>query len=265
MKVIFSRKGFDSQYGGMPSPILPDGTLLSLPIPSKEDTTKYADLTWNGKSYYELIQELKPSSRIKANYTCHLDPDIRKEATSRLGGWKSAFGQTGSALGHLQKQKVGIGDLFLFFGSFRQTEFIDGKLSYVKGASDLHVIYGYLQVGDIVCSQDNVPQWLAEHPHAKTERWKQPNAIFIASDLLSFCPEQPGAGCLSYTDKLVLTKQGYSKSIWDLPDFFRDIPITYNANAWKDDCFVSAAKGQEFVFEANDKALEWIEDLLSAQ
>lgn len=55
MKVILSRKGFDSQYGGMPSPILPDGTLLSLPIPSKEDTTKYTDLTWNGKSYYELM------------------------------------------------------------------------------------------------------------------------------------------------------------------------------------------------------------------
>ena len=42
MKVILSRKGFDSQYGGMPSPILPDGTLLSLPIPSKTDMeTKY--------------------------------------------------------------------------------------------------------------------------------------------------------------------------------------------------------------------------------
>ena len=51
MKVVFSRKGFDSQYGGMPSPILSDGTLLSLPIPSKEDNTKYAGLTWNGKSY----------------------------------------------------------------------------------------------------------------------------------------------------------------------------------------------------------------------
>ena len=262
MKVILSRKGFDSQYGGMPSPILPDGTLLSLPIPSKEDTTKYTDLTWNGKSYYELIQELKPSSQIKANYTCHLDPDIRKAAADRLDGWKLTFGQTGFPLGHLQKQKVGIGDLFLFFGSFRQTEFIDGKLSYVKGASALHVIYAYLQVGDIVCSQDSVPHWLTEHPHAKTERWKQPNAIFIASDLLSLCPEQPGAGCLSYADKLVLTKQGCSKSVWDLPDFFRDIPITYNANAWKDDCFVSTAKGQEFVFEANSEAVEWIKHLL---
>jgi len=33
MKIILSRKGFDSSYGGYPSPILPDKTLLSLPIP----------------------------------------------------------------------------------------------------------------------------------------------------------------------------------------------------------------------------------------
>ena len=59
MKVILSRKGFDSQYGGMPSPILPDGTMLSLPIPSKDDNIKYSDLNWNGKSYYDLIHELK--------------------------------------------------------------------------------------------------------------------------------------------------------------------------------------------------------------
>ena len=41
MKVILSRKGFDSSYGGTASPILPDGTLLSLPIPSKAETVKY--------------------------------------------------------------------------------------------------------------------------------------------------------------------------------------------------------------------------------
>jgi len=35
MKLILSRKGFDSTYGGYPSPILPDGTLLSLPIPNR--------------------------------------------------------------------------------------------------------------------------------------------------------------------------------------------------------------------------------------
>ena len=33
MKLILSRKGFDSQSGGCPSPIFPNGTLYSLPIP----------------------------------------------------------------------------------------------------------------------------------------------------------------------------------------------------------------------------------------
>ena len=35
MKVIFSRKGFDSSYGGFPSIILPDGQMISFPIPEK--------------------------------------------------------------------------------------------------------------------------------------------------------------------------------------------------------------------------------------
>lgn len=36
MKVVLSRKGMDSRAGGIPSPILPDGTLLSLPIPNEK-------------------------------------------------------------------------------------------------------------------------------------------------------------------------------------------------------------------------------------
>ena len=58
-------------------------------------------------------------------------------------------------------------------------------------------------------------------------------------------------------------KEGCSRSIWNLPEFFREIPITYNAKAWKEDGFHSAAKGQEFVFEANYKAEEWIRRLLN--
>ncbi|MGC9779576.1 MAG: hypothetical protein HZR80_10075 [Candidatus Heimdallarchaeota archaeon] len=61
MKVILSRKGFDSSYGGHPSPILPDGTLISLPIPSmkyssslypKDKTPKWK--TWNNKDFIPL-------------------------------------------------------------------------------------------------------------------------------------------------------------------------------------------------------------------
>ncbi len=263
MKIILSRKGFDSQYGGIPSPILPDGTMLSLPIPSKTDDTKFVDLAWSGKSYYEIIHELKAGSKIKENYTCHLDPDIREEIKVRPQGWVPSFGQEGTSLRHLQKQNIGVGDLFLFFGTFRQTELIDGKFSYVKGAPDLHVIYGYLQAGNVITSPDEIPQWLMGHPHVKEERWQQPNAIFTAAPYLTLCPGLPGAGYLAYSDKLVLTKQGCSKSVWDLPDFFKNIPITYHANAWKEDCFVSAAKGQEFVFEANDKVVKWIKQLIT--
>ena len=84
MKVILSRKGFDSQYGGMPSPILPDGTLLSLPIPSKTDMeTKYRDLYYGNSSYYDIIHTLNPNNKIKEEYNCHLDPDIREEIKDR--------------------------------------------------------------------------------------------------------------------------------------------------------------------------------------
>lgn len=105
MRVILSRKGFDSQYGGMPSPILPDGTLLSLPIPSKTDMeTKYRDLYYGNSSYYDIIHTLSPNNKIKEEYNCHLDPDIRGAIKDRPTGWKPTFGQEKTALRHLQKQ-----------------------------------------------------------------------------------------------------------------------------------------------------------------
>ena len=38
--------------------------------------------------------------------------------------------------------------------------------------------------------------------------------------------------------------------------------MTYNAEAWQDEGFVSAAKGQEFVFDANDDVIGWVKDML---
>ena len=37
MKLILSRKGFDSEFGGCPSPILSDDELISFPIPANEE------------------------------------------------------------------------------------------------------------------------------------------------------------------------------------------------------------------------------------
>ena len=68
-----------------------------------------------------------------------------------------------------------------------------------------------------------------------------------------------GEGEVRYT--LKLTKEGCSRSVWELPDFFKDIPISYNKKAWKEDGFHSAAKGQEFVFEANEDVLNWLQKI----
>ena len=39
MKIILSRKGFDSANGGIVSPIFDDGTIVSFPIPSDDEDT----------------------------------------------------------------------------------------------------------------------------------------------------------------------------------------------------------------------------------
>ncbi len=99
MKIILSRKGFDTTSGGCPSPILPDGTLLSLPIPDEEDI-KYSDLQYNGFSYDRILTGLNPGAVYSG---CHLDPDIREGVRIvPVDNWRPAFGQTGSALGILR-------------------------------------------------------------------------------------------------------------------------------------------------------------------
>ena len=101
MKIILSRKGFDSTYGGYPSPILPDGNMVSLPIPLN-DAISYSDLKMGESTYYDLMAGLKP--RIKSNgewldlnkeTRCHLDPDIYRESIDRESGWRPCFGQDG--------------------------------------------------------------------------------------------------------------------------------------------------------------------------
>ena len=114
MKVILSRKGMDSTAGGMASPILPDGTLLSLPIPDKTGRQKYSDLSYKEQSYHEIIHQLNPAFDFSENRTCHFDPDIYEHITGRPEDWKPAFGQSGVSARHLDKLGVGIGDIFLF-------------------------------------------------------------------------------------------------------------------------------------------------------
>ncbi|MGE4287203.1 MAG: hypothetical protein AB7E36_00835, partial [Salinivirgaceae bacterium] len=141
MKIILSRKGFDSSYGGQASPILPDGTLLSLPIPYNNiQPTRFTDILYKGQSYFEIIRQLKDNKQINEQTFCHLDPDIRKDTVKRDSGWNGLFGQSGGAQTHLENKGIGENALFLFFGWFKKTEEKYGKLKYVRNAPDLHVI-----------------------------------------------------------------------------------------------------------------------------
>ena len=70
MKIILSRKGFDTQYGGIPNLILPDGKLIYFPIGDKISKIKYSDIQPNIVGYnnlYEVIRDLN-AKKIKENH-----------------------------------------------------------------------------------------------------------------------------------------------------------------------------------------------------
>lgn len=285
MKIILSRKGFDSGYGKVASPILPDGRLITLPIPAARAVHTYGSVSWGGGCLSDLTEPLT-DGKVKAKHLVHLDPDLSPESRPRAAGWRPAFGQEKAAQGHLVGQGVGVGDLFLFFGWFRQTEAgPDGVLRYRRGAPDIHALFGWLQVGEIVDVADRLAEnrvarpWLAEHPHLNAHG-APGNTIYLATDRLVVEGRDlgvPGGGVFPrYHDGLRLTKAGNTRTVWDLPGWFlpEDGPtLTYHRDAarWTREadgrCSLrSVAKGQEFVLDvtAVPDARLWLTGLLAA-
>ncbi len=263
MRLILSRKGFDSQSGGCPSPIFPDGTLYSLPIPHKWSEITYGDL-WHGDiNIGEMVADLT-CNRTGTNAPAHLDPDINHVAYPRQAGWQPLFGQSGAAQGHLDNQGVQIGDLFLYFGLFRKVEKISGRWCFVKGAPRQHILWGWLQIGEIH-KVDEIPKdelsWARYHPHLHPKRGKNPtNTLYIASRELNLGGGSiaPGAGCfLKSREPLTLTNpNGSGVTDWRLPRCFYPsngkTPLSYHGNCnWKpNDGYVYVQRrgpGQEFV------------------
>ena len=263
MKIIISRKGFDAANGGTASPILPDKTMLSMPIPTDYSGVRYSDLYYGGRSYAEIWRELTGGKKQYSQY-CHLDPDIRPENRQSLPtGWRPVFGQCGAAETHLEHEGVGVGDLFLFFGWFRETEEKDGRLQYKRGAKNIHAIYGYLQVGEII--RGSAVKQFPWHPHAAFDNFN--NTMYVASDRLIMDGNDTGlkgAGTLQYSEDVVLTMSGMPKSRWKLPDFFRDVTISYHTKeSFKPEgYFQSAAIGQEFVVLESDEVTDWARKII---
>ncbi len=253
MRLILSRKGFDSSAtsGGCASPILPDGQLVSLPIPHSEARLPYSGLRPRGIDVAHLVADLT-RGRIAQDALVHLDPDLEEGARDRQQGWSPAFGQDSIAQRHLEHMGVGAGDLFLFFGWFREVELVRGRYRFRPQPPDLHVMFGWLRVGQVLrLGPDPIPGWLRDHPHAVPDCWPH-NTVYVANS------PNDGGVFRNFDTKLVLTEPGKSRSVWQLPSDFmpRSRPaLTYHQtpSRWTETDFgcrlQSVAKGQEFVLD----------------
>lgn len=270
MKIILSRKGCDSSFGGIPGILLPDNRIVYIPIPGDayEPITYHEVNAQNGfGNLSDTIRQVSPFLKmhgskfpITADTKCHLDPDLSYDLYPRKDGWQGCFGQADAAQTVLENAGVKKDDLFLFFGWFRRTYYKDGKLNYCK-EQGIHMIFGWLQIEQMLYPhQMPVPEWLKYHPHVIENRIKKKkNCIYIGSNQTTWNSSLKGYGLFpKATDTLILTKKGMSRSKWNLPETFRKVPLTYHTGAsWKNGYFQSARRGQEFVFAESDAVRNW--------
>lgn len=280
MKLILSRKGFDTSAGGCPNPIFPDGSMLALPIPDHRSSVKYRDVQFQDMPIGHIVNHLT-KGRHKPNHGAHLDPDLIADMYPREDGWQPLLGQTGAAQGHLAIQQVGVGDIFLFFGLFRQVERYKRKWRFVPGTKPKHVLWGWLQIGSVEPVDelnDRLP-WVDYHPHLHGQADAY-NTLYIASNHLSLgrhLKGVAGSGVFSqFHESLCLTAPESQKpSYWQLPLWFypkHRTPLTYHTkmNRWFEGdqhCHLQcAARGQEFVLNASEypEVAPWLLAMIQA-
>ncbi len=281
MRIIFSRKGFDSGYGGVASPILPDGRLLSLPVPYHDPLRTFGSIQFDGQPLSGIVQSLTKNKHGQS-CSCHLDPDLRWESVNREKNWRPIFGQVGAAQSHLMNQGVESGDLFLFFGWFKNTklDLQTNQLMFSPGARDLHVIFGWLQIEEVRSPTTGFLEehpWAGGHPHCLENGWGSNNTVYLSAPKLSvpgIADSYPGGGVFPmFNAHLQLTAPTGTRTVWRLPGWMhpegRESALSYHGNPklWRRDdhhtILRSMAKGQEFVLntEHYPEAIEWVAGL----
>ena len=259
MRIIFSRKGFDSTAGGSPSPIFSDGTLFSIPIPSTKDDNFYFDLTfqYQGDSIQSILNEItgkriiQNHQQIDCNFSlkqqrCHHDPMLIPHQS------KLVLGQAQKAENHLRKQNVCQGDIFLFYSWFRQVEKINGHWQYLQSSRDIQLIWSWMKIGETldIGTQNQREKALVKYPYLRAHPhfadWREPpNQVYISDEM----------GLLPYSISRCLTdcKEYQGRSTWRLPSFFNQPQaFTYLKNFIPDgvDVIINfRGYGQEFVLD----------------
>jgi len=211
-------------------------------------------------------------ARLTEQSYCHFDPDIEAERLARAHGWRGALGQVAAAQGHLSRQGVGQGDLFLFWGLFRPVE-LRGRWQF-RGDRE-HRIFGWLQIDAIErTGADPAPTlrrypWLSEHPHVHGD-WSGENTIYVASRALSFRPDLPGSGVFERGLRLTATDSRLP-SVWQVPSWLnpkaRGTGMTFHPlERWAESGTCrAAARGQEFIADIGERpdAIEWLDRLFA--
>lgn len=241
MRIIFSRKGFDSAYGGAPSPI-EGGRPISLFIPDSENSrTTYAELGL-GDYVERLSKKTNKCAKCRRDSYCHEDPVFN--------GRRWALGQCGWSQSHLARQGVGRDDVFLFFGLFQEF-----------GGSPHHRIFGYMRVDEVLYPGAD-PQCLVlpgfERPHPHTiGKWHKNNAIYVGD----------GARSRSAPDRLRMSIEDDGRvSRWRIPPWLSETRLSCHTDwrwATKGELRIKSP-GQEFVANIGDRAdaKDWLAELM---
>jgi hypothetical protein len=239
LRIIFSRKGFDTGSGGAPSPII-NGKPISLPIPTeRRSVTTYEQLGLG-----DLVEKMT-RSKIARDRLCHDDPMF-------VGG-QAIFGQCSAAQSHLKNQGVGVGDVFLFFGLFADET--SGEWH--------HRIFGYMRIDDIMSRPsatvpfhelDDLPR---VHPHTLGE-WNANNTIYRGI----------GRNANVADDDLRLTQPGGPLQRWKVPTWLKDTGLSYHGKyeRWVGtDRLEIVGRGQEFVADigAQSRPRRWLDKIIA--
>lgn len=305
-RIVLSRKGMDhgtsKGWGcGSDSYVLPDGRMLSIPIPASKSGVSYDDLVFTYSdtelTYGDLLGQIKPGNRCAC---CHLDPDLVPGLNPLVGSkdWRPILGQAAPFVCHLKRHNVLAGDIFIFFGRYRflkwdkQSESFsliqkrelrdldDGRYDYYDRwdsesskrfylTQPFHAIFGYLLVAEELPlnTGSNREEALRRFPwHSHVERL---HADEDTCDIL-YVGERDNAGTFSYSSSRVLTKESSSSTEWRRLDWMREDwlaggGMTYHkGNSLQQEFFKSACRGQEFVMDpgSNPALRDWVKKIL---
>jgi hypothetical protein len=268
MKVIFSRKGFDSTSGGKPSLIV-DDTIITFPIPQANTGVFYNDLiTPLGVNYNTLFHDLGIHQFSEA----HVDPDLNPDifGVERPNGWRGIFGQDDSSQTHLSKENVSENDLFLFFGWFKYGTKKGDNFFYTankKNPDGFHMLWGFLETGKpIKVEKDKIPDWASKHTHVLNKRLhdNSNNTLYPAAEASSIGLKET-FGIFNFSEDLILSNPG-NRSNWKLDKCFKNKKISHHGNDAKindSNHFQSVGRGQEFVFEESIDIENWAVRLIN--